>query len=70
MQLHGWQTALLVSDPLHMYRSQLIADDLGLDALSSPTETSRYRTVFSRAIFLLRESYSVLQYWLSGIINQ
>jgi uncharacterized SAM-binding protein YcdF (DUF218 family) len=70
MQLHGWQTALLVSDPLHMYRSHLVADDLGIDALSSPTETSRYRTVFSRAIFLLRESYSVLQYWLSGIINQ
>jgi hypothetical protein len=43
---------------------------LSIDALSSPTETSRYRTAFSRAIFLLRESYSVMQYWLSGIMSQ
>jgi uncharacterized SAM-binding protein YcdF (DUF218 family) len=64
MDSHGWRTALLVSDPLHMYRSQLLADELGLVAVSSPTGTSRYRTTFSRGIFLLRESYSLLQLWL------
>lgn len=64
MELHGWQTALLVSDPLHMYRAQQLADELGMQAFSSPTGTSRYRTVLSRGIFLLRESYSVLLHWL------
>lgn len=31
---------IIVSDPFHMYRATLIAKDLGLDAVSSPTRKS------------------------------
>lgn len=64
MQALGWGSALLVSDPLHMYRAQLLADELGMQTASSPTPTSRYRSAFSRTAFLLRESYSLLLHWL------
>lgn len=33
---------LIVSDPLHMRRAMTMAQDLGLDAYTSPTPTSRY----------------------------
>lgn len=53
----GFATALVVSDPLHMYRSMELADELGIEASSSPTTTSRYRTLRSQLFFLAREAY-------------
>lgn len=37
-----YNTAIIVSDPLHMKRAMLMADDYGIKAYSSPTPTSRY----------------------------
>ncbi len=37
-------TVLIVSDPLHMKRALLIAKDRNLNAYSSPTNTSMYRS--------------------------
>ena len=48
-------TFLVVSDPLHMKRAMRIAADDGLKAWSSPTPSTRYRTVRARAAFLVRE---------------
>ncbi|HEY9625509.1 MAG TPA: YdcF family protein [Crinalium sp.] len=48
---------LIVSDPLHMRRSVVMARDLGLSAYSSPTPTTRYISVQSKTAFLLRETY-------------
>lgn len=48
---------LIVSDPLHMKRSVLMAKHLGMDAYPSPTLTTRYRTFRSQIEFLLRETY-------------
>lgn len=53
-QLHN---ALIVSDPLHMKRIMLIARDEGLEAWSSPTMTSRYRSFTAQTGFLLRETF-------------
>jgi uncharacterized SAM-binding protein YcdF (DUF218 family) len=53
----GFDRVLVVSDPLHMLRAMAIADDLGLNASASPTTTSRYESVRSQGIFLLREVY-------------
>jgi uncharacterized SAM-binding protein YcdF (DUF218 family) len=55
---------LIVSDPLHMRRAVTIASDLGLEACSSPTPTSRYRTWRSKLGFLLRETYYYASYLL------
>src|SRR5512143_1320734 len=46
---------LIVSDPLHMRRAMTMAQDLGLDAYSSPTPTSRYISQQSQLDFLWGE---------------
>jgi len=50
-------------------RAHRQADELGLDASASPTTTSRYRSLRSRGIFLVREIYFYTAYllvnWLS-----
>jgi uncharacterized SAM-binding protein YcdF (DUF218 family) len=43
MQRNGWHSALLVSDPFHMYRLKRMAADLGVRAATSPTRTSPIR---------------------------
>ena len=53
---------LIVSDPLHMKRSMLMAGDLGLVARASPTPTSVYRSWHAKASFLLRETTAYLLY--------
>jgi hypothetical protein len=67
MTRQNMQTALLVSDPLHMLRMRLIAHDNDIMSWSSPTTTSRYRSWQTQLPFLLRESfyytgYRILRY--------
>jgi uncharacterized SAM-binding protein YcdF (DUF218 family) len=64
IQEQGIERVLLVSDPIHMKRVVAMARDLGLDAHPSPTPTSRYRSWWSRGLFLLRESYNYGTYLL------
>lgn len=59
---NGWHKVILVSDPLHMRRAMLMAEDYGLDAYSSPTPTSRYQTVKTQLPFLAREVFFYLGY--------
>ena len=47
--------ALVVSDPLHMLRSRMMWEHLGIEARGAPTPFSRYRSFGSRARFLFRE---------------
>lgn len=53
---------LIVSDPLHMRRAMLMANDLGLNAYSSPTPTTMYQSWNTQGEFLLRESFYYLWY--------
>jgi uncharacterized SAM-binding protein YcdF (DUF218 family) len=57
MAEQGLETAVLVSDPLHMYRSIGMAQDLGMTVYTSPTPTTRYRTWRSKAGSLIYESF-------------
>ncbi len=66
MNLRGLRTAVIVSDPLHLKRAQVMADELGMDAVTSPTPTSRYRSVSARLRFLLRELYFVHHFRFFG----
>jgi uncharacterized SAM-binding protein YcdF (DUF218 family) len=66
MQAAGLRSALLVSDPLHLPRALRMARDVGIDAQPSPTPTSRYRSWWARSSFLLRESFFLSGYWLTG----
>ena len=66
MRQHGIDSAIIVSDPLHMKRAMLMANDLGITAASSPTPTSRYRSLITRLGFLLREIYFIHHYVATG----
>jgi len=57
MSEYGLETAVLVSDPLHMYRTVDMAQDLGMDVYTSPTPTSRYRTWRSKVGSLGYEAF-------------
>ena len=48
-------TALIVSDPLHMKRAMTMVNDLGVNAKTAPTSTSMYKTWSSKFSFLARE---------------
>ncbi|HHO50824.1 MAG TPA: YdcF family protein [Deltaproteobacteria bacterium] len=66
MQAQGWSSAVLVSDPLHLYRASRVARGLGIDATTSPTPGSRYRSLRTQIPFLLREIYFVHHHQLLG----
>jgi uncharacterized SAM-binding protein YcdF (DUF218 family) len=57
MQQHNLRKAIIVSDPLHMARALRISKDIGIQAVGSPTPTSRFRTFATRWRFLLQEVY-------------
>lgn len=58
------ETVLLVSDPLHMKRAMMIAQDLGIDVHTAPTPTSMYRSWRTKFEFLAREVYFYIAYRL------
>jgi len=65
MQRHNLETAVIVSDPLHLYRSQLLANFLGMNAVTSATPTTRYRSWKTKLPFLIREVYFTLHFKLA-----
>jgi uncharacterized SAM-binding protein YcdF (DUF218 family) len=66
MQGQGFESALVVSDPLHLYRALAMAGDLGMNAHPSPTPTSRINSWWANLFFLVREVPLVMQYSLFG----
>lgn len=60
------ETALIVSDPLHMRRAMEMAQALGIDAQPSATPTSRFHSWTTQLPFLLREIYFMHRFWLFG----
>lgn len=67
MQANRLESALLVTDPLHIKRALLMCSGLGIDAWPAPTPTSRYRSWRTKAGFLLREVYFYNVYLVAGI---
>lgn len=62
MEANGLSTALLVSDPLHMKRAMLVAEDYGVTAYSSPTPTTMYQSMGTKLPFLAREVFFYIGY--------
>ena len=54
---HRLHRIVVVSDPLHMARALRLCRELGIDALGSPTPSTRFRSFRTRWEFLLREVY-------------
>ncbi|KAB8330544.1 YdcF family protein [Scytonema tolypothrichoides VB-61278] len=59
---HDLSKFLIVSDPLHLKRAVLMAQNMGMDAYPSPTPTTRYRSFKSQFEFLMRETYFYFVY--------
>lgn len=51
----GFTTYLIVSDPLHMKRAMRMAENTGMNAYPSATQTSAYQSWKTKTPFLLRE---------------
>ena len=62
MDVHAMGTAIIISDPLHMKRAMLMANDYGITAYSSPTPTSMYRSAKTQLPFLGREVFFYIGY--------
>lgn len=62
MDDNSFNTAIIVSDPLHMKRAMLMADDYGINACSSPTPTTMYRSLKTKMPFLAREEFFYIGY--------
>lgn len=62
MGQNGYETAIIVSDPLHMKRSMLLAKDAGINAYSSPTPTTKYVSLKTQLPFLAREVFYYVGY--------
>ena len=59
-------TFTIVSDPLHMKRAILMAKDTGMEAYSSPTQSSVYKTLKSKVPFFFRELFFYIGYIFSS----
>ena len=64
IKMHNLKSAIIVSDPLHLKRAELMARDLGMSVVTSPTPTSRYRSLKTKLEFLFREIYFYNHYLL------
>lgn len=62
MDSSSYHTVLIVSDPLHMKRAMRMAEDIGLNAYTSPTQTSMYRGAWTKTKFLAREVFFYIGY--------
>ncbi|MEG0258323.1 MAG: YdcF family protein [Lysinibacillus sp.] len=61
----NFDTFIIVSDPLHMKRAVLMAKNTGMEAYSSPTQSSVYKTLDSKIPFFLRELFFYVGYIVS-----
>ncbi len=69
MDENALETAIIVSDPLHMKRAMLMAKDYGITAYASPTTTSMYKSLKTKIPFLLREEFFYIGYRIVRIFR-
>lgn len=65
----GYIKKIIVSDPLHMKRAMLLAEDTGIKAYSSPTPTTMYRSLKTKIPFLAREVFYYIGYQWCRILE-
>ena len=71
MAEHGWDSALVVSDPYHMYRACRVGRDAGLTVYPVPAADSPTWTIRRlRAYYMLRETIAVTAYEITRVWRQ
>lgn len=66
LEQRGWTSVVLVTDPWHSERSQLIASDLGLSVQVSPVSQGPSTESGVAGRYILRETLGTLFYLLTG----
>jgi uncharacterized SAM-binding protein YcdF (DUF218 family) len=68
MGQHGWQTAIVVSHPLHVYRAKLFFEKEGLTVYTSPTNTNVDDIDLQlRSYYTIREGLGILWPYLEQV---
>ena len=68
MDARGWRSAVIVSDPFHLYRAEIIARDLGIDAYGSGASASpTYARAVLRAWYTTRETLALVWYFAARV---
>jgi uncharacterized SAM-binding protein YcdF (DUF218 family) len=71
MDARGWRTALVVSDPFHLLRAEMIARDMGIDAFCSPARNSpNYTIPEQRAYYTAREALALIWYYVTRVVGE
>ncbi|MGH8825234.1 MAG: YdcF family protein [Jiangellaceae bacterium] len=67
----GWQTAVLVTDPWHTFRSKALADAAGIDAVAAPARSGpAVQTRETQMRYIVRESLAYYRWRLTGESGQ
>ncbi len=71
MDARGWHRALIVSDPFHLLRAELIARDLGIEAYGSGASASpTYTAPQLRAWYTTREALALVWYYTTRVVGE
>lgn len=57
MDRNGLNSALIISDPIHMKRAMALSNAIEINGLPSPTPTTMYKSWNSKTKFLMYESF-------------
>ena len=71
MDAHGWRTAIIASDPSHLYRAEIIARDLGIEAYGSPALLSPTWTAERLRLWNTgREAGALVWYYVTRVTGE
>ncbi len=71
MDARGWRTAVIVSDPFHLLRAEMIARDLGMEAFGSPARNSSNYTIYEQRIYYTtREALALIWYYATRVTGE
>ncbi len=70
MSEQGFKTAVIVTDPFHIKRALLIAEDIGITAFGAPTKNSPlYTNEDLRTRYTIREVFAITWFYFYRIFN-
>ena len=71
MDARGWHSAVIVSDPFHLYRAETIARDLGIEAYGSgASDSPTYARANSRVQYTAREALALVWYYTTRVVGE
>jgi uncharacterized SAM-binding protein YcdF (DUF218 family) len=71
MNARGLKSAIIVSDPFHLLRAEIIARDLGIEAYGSGASNSpTYTRTNQRVWYTLRESIALVWYYATRVAGE